>query len=420
MRPVPSGSRCDSDGEVHSFPRAGLAPPPQQFLLAPLMPLGTVGLLFGPGGVGKSLVALDLCLTVATRGRATGNLAGMGGPLGGTVPAEAAGASVFLTLEDDRAEVHRRTASLDQTGTRLNAPCYVIPAIELPAFEAALVTADGRAAALTEFAKTGIDELLTNVAKASGKPVRLLVLDPAGDFINADENDATFVKLLMRRLREAAARHGCTIILLGHVAKAMDADAPSMRGSSAWVANSRFAYSVWRPPAEEANKLAGKLKVDAERLVWGSLTKANHAGAPIGRKTLFLRNQDGRLTEVGEQAGAGITTLSDEKLMPILVKICANSAAAGMPYAYSGVAGLWTGRADLPKELASISKTRLEQLGTAALDSGTLVKARTEHTQGAPKYLDKPDGPLALGEGVPMFQGSRREALARYYAARGE
>jgi hypothetical protein len=30
------------------------APPPQRFLLAPLFPLGTVGLLFGPGGVGKS------------------------------------------------------------------------------------------------------------------------------------------------------------------------------------------------------------------------------------------------------------------------------------------------------------------------------------------------------------------------------
>lgn len=396
------------------------APPPQQFLLAPLMPLGTVGLLFGPGGVGKSLVALDLCLAVATRARATGNLGGITGPLGGTVPAAAAGASVFLTLEDDRAEVHRRTASLDPGGMRLHAPCYVIPAIDLPAFDPALVTADGRSAALTEFAKTGIDELLHNVAQASGHPVRLLVLDPAGDFINADENDATFVKLLMRRLREAAARHRCTIILLGHVAKAMDADAPSMRGSSAWVANSRFAYAIWGPSAEEAIRLAGKLKVDAHRLVWGNLVKANHAGAPVGAKTLFVRDgATGRLAEISEKAGAD-TTLSDDALLPILVTACAEYAEAGLPFAYSGVAGLWNGQADLPDELASLPKGRLERIGKAALDQGLLVKTRTEQTQGAPKYLDVPGGPLALGQEIRMFQGSRREALTRLRASRGE
>ncbi|MBX9752197.1 MAG: helicase RepA family protein [Roseococcus sp.] len=131
------------------------------------MPLGTVGLLFGPGGVGKSLLALDLCLAVATRDRVGGNLVGVLGPLGGRVPAEAAGASVFLTLEDDRAEVHRRTAAVDPQGTRRDAPCYVIPAIDLPDFDPALVVAEGRAAALTEFANSGLDQLLLNVARCS-------------------------------------------------------------------------------------------------------------------------------------------------------------------------------------------------------------------------------------------------------------
>ena len=42
-------------------------PPPQRFLLAPMFPLGTAGVLFGPGGVGKSMVALHLCLAVARR-----------------------------------------------------------------------------------------------------------------------------------------------------------------------------------------------------------------------------------------------------------------------------------------------------------------------------------------------------------------
>ena len=74
-------------------------------------------------------------------------------------------------------------------------------------------------AVLTDFATTGLDELVGNVSRASGHPVRLLILDPAGDFLDADENDAGPVKKLMRLLREKATAHGCTILLLGHVAK---------------------------------------------------------------------------------------------------------------------------------------------------------------------------------------------------------
>jgi hypothetical protein len=256
--------------------------------------------------------------------------------------------------------------------------------------------------------------LLANVARAAGYPVRLLVLDPAGDFLNADENDATFVKLLMRRLRAVAARHGCTIILLGHVAKAMDADAPSMRGSGAWVANSRFAYALWPPAAEEADKLARKLEVASNALVWGNLVKANHAGAPIGRKRLFVRcERTGRLLDMTARLNPAA---AEHELLQMLVDSCAEYAAVGMPFAYSGVAGLWNGRTDLPEPLAGLPKARLEAIGTKALECGVLVKARTAQTQGAPKYLDVPGGPLAQGDEVPPLHGSRREALARWKA----
>lgn len=106
----------------------------------------------------------------------------------------------------------------------------------------------------------------------------------------------------------------------------------------------------------------------------------------------------------------------EQTLLNLLVEACAESAAAGMPFSYSGVAGLWTQRADFPEPLASIGKHRLAALGTLALERGLLVKARTTHSQGAPKYLDVPDGPLARGEEVPMPHGSRREAIERHRA----
>jgi len=396
-------------------------PPPRRFLLEPLMPLGTVGLVVGPGGVGKSLTLLDLCIQVATPVcSGDGNRDHVPGPLGGAIPPDARGASVFLTLEDDRAEIHRRAVALDPRDTRSGVPCYIIPGLDLPDFDPILVTAEGRAAALTEFAETGLDNLLGNIAVAAGRPVRLLVLDPAGDFLDVDENDATYVKLFMRRLRVMAVRHGCTIILLGHVAKDLDVEGPSMRGSSAWVANSRFAYALWRPPTTEAQKLARKLNVTADQLVLGNLIKANHAGAPIGQKRQFLRDTEtGRLTDLTARTTPG-SGMNDDRLLSMLVDSCAEYAAAGMPFAYSGVAGLWNGRADIPEPLSQISKKRLEELGTHALDDGRLAKARTMQSQGAPKYLDLPDGPLARGLVVEMPLGSRREALASRVATAQE
>jgi hypothetical protein len=393
-------------------------PPHQPFLLQSLMPLGKVGLVYGPGGVGKSLTMLLLCLMVAIRTRFDDALGPSFSVLGATIPREAAGASVFLTLEDDGDEIHRRIASLDPENRRENAPCYVIPLVDLPEFDPALVVPDGRMAALTQFAAEGLDQLLTNAAAKAGCPVRLLVLDPAGDFLNADENDATFVKLLMRHLRRMSAKHGCTIILLGHVAKSIDPDGPSMRGSSAWIANSRFAFALWPPLPPEAEELGKKAKEEPRALVWGNLVKANHAGAPTGQRRLFRRcDKTGRLLDITARLNP---PSADDHLLYLLVSSCAECAAAGLPFSHTGVAGLWNGNADLPEPLAQLSRGKLEALGKKALDFGLLVKARTELTQGAPKYLDVPDGPLATGKGVEMFHGSRQEALARYRAGLGQ
>ncbi len=390
-------------------------PPPRQFLLEPLMPLGTVGLLFGEGGLGKSMVALDLALLTARATRGCGLAGRLPGPLGGTVPHDAAGASVFITLEDDTAELHRRANALDPQRQRDGVPCFVIPALDLPGFDPALVTTSReRVAVLTGFAETGLDALLTKISRGSGFAVRLLILDPAGDFLEGDENDATHVKRLMRLLREKASAHGCTILLLGHVAKG--AGGTSMRGSGAWVANSRFAYSLRRPDPRSDNNAITQFKrqyVEAERIVIGQLVKANHAGAPIYRDRFFLRCRDsGRLLDETQRLAP---PEPDAALIAALVTACAEYAAAGMPFKLTGAAGLFEGRADFREPLASLSRAKLELLGNQAVEQGRLVKCRGPGSR-VPDFLDVPEGPYAKGAPIVTDAGSRAAALAHYRA----
>ncbi len=383
-------------------------PPDLQFLLEPLFPLGKLGVLFGPGGVGKSFLALDLCLEVANILPANDNGPVRTSILGGTVPDYARGTSIFLTLEDDADDIHRRAAHLDPGGLRHGRPCMVIPASTLKNFNPALVQMQGRAAALTKLATDHLPQLLKDAEATTGYPPRLLVLDPAGDFLGADENESGPVQLLMQGLRSLGAQYGVSIILLGHTAKVGNQKEPTMRGSIAWIYNARFAYSLRFPPKPKG-KNSEEAAFKPPGNIEGCLIKANHQGAPVGKHRYFNRDQRGRLIAAGSQneESKGPT---DADLIALLARECATYAAAGMPFAYSGKHGLWEGRDDLPQLLAELSKTRLEAIGKLAIDGGALMKVKTP-TCAKPPALDVPGGALTQGMEVGMPAGSRRQAL---------
>ncbi len=384
-------------------------PPDLQFLLEPLFPLGKLGVLFGPGGVGKSFCALDLCLEVANILPANDNGPVHTSILGGTVPDYARGTSIFLTLEDDADDIHRRAATLDPEGLRHGRPCMVIPASQIANFNPALVKMKGGIAAATDLALNHLPKLLEDAEAITGHPVRLLVLDPAGDFLGGDENASEPVQLLMQTLRGISSRYGTTIILLGHTAKAGNQKDATMRGSIAWIYNSRFAYHLGFPFKPKKKEADDETPPDPPGKIVGRLTKANHPNAPVGKPSFFNPNECGRLI-VAKAKGDESKGPTDADLIALLAKECAAYAAAGMPFAYSGKHGLWEGRDDLPKPLSDLSKTRLEAIGKLAVEGGALMKVKTA-TCTKPTYLDVPGGTLTQGVEVNMPTGSRRHAL---------
>ncbi len=299
---------------------------------------------------------------------------------------------IYLSLEDSAQEIHRRVASLDPKNTRAGLPIFVVPGIELPAFDPVLVREEGRAAALTRFAERGLEELLDSIADETHIAPTLLALDPIGDFINGDEDSANYVKPLMRRLREVAQSRNVTILGVGHTAKAIDPAAPTMRGSGAWIFNSRFAYAL--TPALRDTGTRPKADQPAEGTVWGSLVKGNHQGAPVGKRRLFKMDPtSGRLIDVtGQDApepAEAPVSLDLGSLADVLVEACRQSGLAGEPFTRTGKRGLFTRRTELHPDLAVLPRSKLEGVAEWAINGGLIQVTEGGRVPGAMEVPDQ-------------------------------
>ena len=80
-------------------PLPGKEPPPRDWLIYGLIPAREITMLSGDGGTGKSLLALQLAVAMAT-----------GTEWAGQVPNR--GRTMFISAEDDIAELHRRLAAI--------------------------------------------------------------------------------------------------------------------------------------------------------------------------------------------------------------------------------------------------------------------------------------------------------------------
>jgi RecA-family ATPase len=196
---------------------AGTPVPCREWLSEELIPARTVTLLGGDGGVGKSLVALQLAVAVS-----------LGVPwLGMDVQH---GAVLFLTAEDDLDEVHRRLDDVVRALPRPLAHLHRLFVSSLAGEDALLATQDGRnnkiikATPLFEALKARVDEL---------KPV-LVILDTLADLFGGEENDRAQARQFISLLRGLAMKLGTTVVLLSHPSVSGMASGSGTSGSTAW------------------------------------------------------------------------------------------------------------------------------------------------------------------------------------------
>lgn len=194
----------------------GQAPPPRVWHVEDLVPSGTVTLLNGDGGTGKSLIALQLAVaTVLGRawiGKQTGE-----------------GPCLFLTAEDDLDEIHRRLADISAAEQVGFGDLEGLVIASLAGSDALLAIPEGKSNIVRP---TELFAVLQ--ARVAEMQPALVVLDTLADLFGGEENHRAQARQFISLLRGLAIHHGTTVLLLAHPSLSGMASGSGSSGSTAW------------------------------------------------------------------------------------------------------------------------------------------------------------------------------------------
>lgn len=255
---------------------AGVLPPPRQWHVDGLIPANQVTMLGGDGGVGKSLLALQLAVSSAA-GRAWI----------GHHPAQ--GPAMYISAEDDRDEMHRRVADIAASQSIDMKSLSDLILRSLAGEDALLAVADSRQGTLQT------TPLLSELDQAIGDyGIKSLYLDTLADFHSGQENDRATARQFIGILRGLALRHECPIILLAHPSLTGMSSGSGLSGSTAWNNSVRSRLYL-----ERVQEDGYEPDPDRRRL---STKKANY-----GRTgdEWFVRWQDGVFVPEERETGIG-------------------------------------------------------------------------------------------------------------------
>lgn len=268
-------------------------PEPIKWLVEDMIPAGKPVVIAAMGDVGKSMLMLDLAVSVAT-GREDC-------ALGGKISHN--GTAVVITAEDDYQEVLRRIAAIDQDNRRLQFPekLIIVPLPDAGGPFQIVVARQGRPEVTKEYKH--IEQQLLAI-----DDLAMVVFDPMQTFVAADITaDATAGQFVCSLASELAAETKAAIIFTHHMRKGSKpietaADArDAIRGTTALVDGVRCVYALWQAPEKYAANACQELNTEYTRnkVVRGAVVKSN-SPADLKLKT-YLRNDSGLLIDRTEE-----------------------------------------------------------------------------------------------------------------------
>jgi RecA-family ATPase len=217
--------------------------PERAWIVRELIPDRNVTDLSGDGGLGKSLIALQLGIAMAT-----------GTDWLGHMPAP--GRVLYLSCEDELDEIHRRVAIIaDRKGIPLDdlGGFGVIDLTDAEATE--LAAPDGK----QRLALTTLYDAVADVI-SEHRP-KLIVLDTRADVFGGDEISRAQVRFFVRALRRLCFRYDMAILMLSHPSVAGMSSGSGQSGSTAWGNSVRSRLYLERPKADDGSEPDRDLRV---------------------------------------------------------------------------------------------------------------------------------------------------------------
>lgn len=216
--------------------------PARQWFLEGLIPAQTVTMLSGDGGVGKSLLALQLAAASA-----------MGVGTIGLAPRP--GRVVYLGAEDDRDEFQRRLHDIVVAHSRTLADTGNLRIIPMAERDALLATPNAK----------GVIEPTANWTALRAGILRhepgLVVLDTSADLFGGDEIKRSQVRGFVAMLRSLAIETKAAVLLLSHPSIAGMTTGTGTSGSTAWSNSVRSRLYLTAPPGQDADPSQRSLSV---------------------------------------------------------------------------------------------------------------------------------------------------------------
>jgi hypothetical protein len=248
--------------------------PPVRYVWDPYFPVVPFGILASHPGHGKSLLSLQIAVSVAS-----------GMPLFGSQTCGPAGAGV-LALEDDQNVIHRRLKAI----TEAYGPAWTPVQDELLDRNLRVLVRgrtplEGLGQAGAAFQLAHLAQELGDAMRTTQDPPAILFLDTLNAVHDGDEKDATATRPLIAAIFGLHDALGCSVWALHHLRKSGNTkSAPTLadrldpelvRGSSALVGGARAVVQFgWILPSEAA-KVELETENSARLYAIVSLTKVN-------------------------------------------------------------------------------------------------------------------------------------------------
>lgn len=204
-------------------------PPPRRWIVEDMVPAGAVTLLSGDGGTGKSLLAMQMAVSVVT-----------GRPFFGRAVEQ--GPVLYVSCEDDLDELHRR---LDWMARTLEVPADQLDGLEfhdrVGADSALMIWPDWNGAG----EPTGLLSTVQDAAITMG--ARAVIFDSLHNFFTGNENNRPQVQQFTAAARAIGMETQGAVMFIMHPSVTGLAEGSGRGGSTGWRNAARAMWLFARP-----------------------------------------------------------------------------------------------------------------------------------------------------------------------------